>query len=198
MNDSSDADSRSAETIVLLRAAAAGNEQAWSDLCQRHYVLLRAVVHHRYRIPRRLRKHFDTDDVIQTTLMHACQNIDAFEHRGKGSFQRWLTKILLNRLTTKVRKHVCEKRDAQREGASVDSQNVAAIDGPDQLAQQAEAQASLLMAIDALDRDDQEIICLRFIDGLSWAAIADELGMGETTARNRAIHAYERLMRSIL
>jgi RNA polymerase sigma-70 factor (ECF subfamily) len=184
-------------TIELVKAASHGDQRAWDELYQRHYVLMRALLHG--RIPRNARTRFDTEDVMQSALFEVCKRIESFENRGADSFGHWLTDIMRNKLVTKLRHHSRERRDWKREDAGVDSQAFGAeSESPVRLAAAAESQARVLLALDGLDPRDQEIVSLRMFDKLTWAEIAERTGNGETTVRRRGMDAITGIVHSML
>lgn len=195
-----DAESEGEETMSLLRSAAKGDEAAWAVLYHRHRALMRAVLHG--RIPIDVRRRFDTEDIIQSAFLSACQQIETFEYEGEESFKRWLNEIVLNKLQDKVRHHRRERRNVEREDAKTEDENEwtgdRPMETPSVLVSAAESQAAVLAALDRLPPDDQELLCLRFFDKLSWSEIADQLGIGETTARRRGLDTIEALVRMVL
>jgi RNA polymerase sigma-70 factor, ECF subfamily len=80
----------------LLKAAKAGDGQAFAALTGRYCALVR---HKIYRI---LRHQEDTEDVLQDTLLKAFNHLDQFQ--GSSRFSTWLTKIAINSALMLLRK----------------------------------------------------------------------------------------------
>jgi RNA polymerase sigma-70 factor (ECF subfamily) len=190
----------SADTHELVRAAASGDDHAWSQLFRRHRVLMRALVH--ARIPGELRSRFETDDVLQSAFLLAYRQIDTFEQRGPAAFKRWLATIVANKLNEKIRYHRRQRRNTQREGPRPDAQDVAHIetdgDSPSTIVVRAETLAEVLAAIDTLSEEDQAYVGMRFFENLAWVEIAASMQVPEATARRRAHEALERLVRKLM
>ena len=69
------------ELTRLTRAAAGGDEGAWSDLVRRFDAVLHAVAH-RYRVGA------DVDDVVQTVWLRALDHVDRID--DPGAIAGWL------------------------------------------------------------------------------------------------------------
>lgn len=188
-------------TRTLLRTAASGDQAAWKALYGRNRALLHAIV--RSRLPRYFRTRLDSEDVLQSAFLTAFHKLPTFEYAGTDSFRAWLTAILVNKLTDKIKYHSRERRAVQRESDETRHQGLL-DDAPDLRASPsvilaaAESQALVLEAIGQLPDEDQELICLRHFDRLSWKDIADQMGISETQARRRGFDAVERLVNRLL
>src|SRR5438477_3393419 len=64
-------------SIALMRAAAQGDQAAWTELYAQHRTLMRTLLHG--RIPASLRSRFDTEDVMQSALLALCRHRPALE-----------------------------------------------------------------------------------------------------------------------
>jgi RNA polymerase sigma-70 factor (ECF subfamily) len=184
-------------TSELVRRASAGDRAAWTVLYDRYYAVLRTIA--RGRIPPGAEPRFDTDDVLQSTFLTAFRQIDTFESHGDHSFRRWLTEILVNKLKDKIKHH--RRRSAHEDrGAADEARHDLPGDDPtpSEILVAAERQAEVLAALSGLPREDQQIVCMRFFDGLAWSEIARRLDLGEGVARRRGLDAIERLVRALL
>ena len=92
-----------AETsVALLRRARAGEDQALDRLIGRYLPRFRRWASR--RLPPWARDAFDTDDLVQETLLHAIQHVKHFEPRHDGAFQAYLRQAMSNRICDAVRK----------------------------------------------------------------------------------------------
>ena len=80
----------------LLNEAKAGNEHAFVELFQRYSTQLEQTV---FRI---VRNHQDTEDIVQETMLSACEHLNGF--RGSCKFSTWLTRIGINKSLMLLRK----------------------------------------------------------------------------------------------
>src|ERR1700691_388883 len=79
----------------LIAAARSGDEDAFTELYQRHLGYVEAVGHSI------LRKN-DVDDMCQDTFLVAFTRLDAFE--GNSQFRTWISRIAMNRMLDTLRK----------------------------------------------------------------------------------------------
>ncbi len=201
MSDSATIPRNSNSTRTLLRTAAGGDPSAWEALYGRNRALLHAIV--RSRLPRYFRTRLDSEDVLQSAFLTAFHKLPTFVYDGSDSFRAWLTAILVNKLTDKIKYHSRERRAIQRETDDTRHQDLLdqapdRRDSPSVILAAAESQALVLEAIGRLAESDQELICLRHFDRLSWKEIADQVGVSETQARRRGFDAVEQLVSRLL
>jgi RNA polymerase sigma-70 factor, ECF subfamily len=69
----------------------------------------------RLRLDPRLRSKLDPADVVQQSLLEACQAPGQFQGRSEGEQKAWLRRILLRNLANAVRDLRRQKRDVSRE-----------------------------------------------------------------------------------
>lgn len=185
-------------TGKLIRAAKRGDFDAWGQLDERYRKTLTLLV--RGRIPRDARTRFDTEDLLQSAFLSAYKELDSYEYRGEGSFLRWLTLILENRLRGRMREHHADKRDARRDqrlSQSLAPVEVPRTDSPSRLIGRAEHHARLLQAIAELSESEQRIIKLRYLDEQPLRSVARHMKIAETTARRQLQRALENLLRKL-
>lgn len=178
----------------MIEAARDGDFEAWNRIDVKYRRALALAI--RGRIPHEARARFDTEDVVQSTLIAAYESLPKYEYQGEGSFERWLQTILRNRLIWRLRHHSAERRSPRYEDAAPDSaENSAGRQTPSQgatpptpleLNEQVEQSAQLLGALGALDELDYRILVLSFFDGLPMTRVAESVGLPETSTRRRA------------
>jgi RNA polymerase sigma-70 factor (ECF subfamily) len=180
-------------TQDLLVQARAGDQAAWEQLFQRYRTLLTVTAH--VRIPSLFRHRFATDDVIQDAFLSAWQDLEGFEYTGEGSFRRWLARIVMNTLHDHVRHNTAKGRDARRERGDAHLEQGDRVESPDELLARLERHRAVLLAMAALPEEEQDLICQRIFEDLSFYQIAANLGWAVTTVRRRYADAVERLAR---
>ena len=118
------------------------------------------------------------EDAAQETFLRAVRHLEAYVHRGH--FRAWLYKIASN---------VCADcwRDA-RDGAELSD-----LYQTDPGFEQAEMSADLRHALSSLDKNQREVIELRYIQGLSLRECAEALGIPLRTAQSRSRAALRKL-----
>lgn len=177
------------EDLSLARQAAAGNDDAFSVIVDRYSRLVYNVALRSLSSPE------DAADVSQETFLKAWRSIGSF--RGDCSLSTWLCRIALNCCCDHAR---AAKRHRVLSLTVGEEDEEKIMDIPDtdvhimpeeELTRQAEI-AAVREAIDSLPEDMRQIITLRDINDLSYAEIANVLGleMGTVKSRiNRARHA---------
>ncbi len=190
-------DDRSVEdpTLILLRRAVDGDQEAWNRLYREHEDLMRRVLCN--RIPPSLRRRFDTEDIMQSAFLELSQHGHDLELADARSLRAWLARVLMNKLRDRIRKIARASRAGLHETrppTEVVEQHP--DDGPtlEELAQKAELMARMYERILALPPDDRDIVMSRFVDQRSWAEIADRTGLGKSTVSKR----YNQLLESIV
>ena len=89
-------------TVDLLGRARAGDREAIEILAARYLPALRRFAHG--RLPARTRSVFDTDDLVQVSVVRALDRLDDFADRGPGSLLAYLRQIVLNRIRDEARR----------------------------------------------------------------------------------------------
>jgi len=176
-------------TEVLVRAARAGDLEAWRKIDAKFRTTLAMLV--RNQVPPDARMRFDEDDLLQSTFLTAFKALDSFENRGPGSFQAWLTTILMHRLQSKLRVAGVPRSDETVGHArSADST-------PSELVGSAERKAKLLTALGGLPPEQQRVLVLCYIDRKTHPRAAAELGISEATVRRRMAAGLRNLERAL-
>ncbi len=178
--------------VALLRAAAAGNEDAWRSLVEsyspRVFGLLRA----------RCRDEELAEELTQSVFVTLAEKLPDYVEQGR--FESWLFRVALNRLRDEMRRR-------GRHATPTDHEKLAAFG--DAEAFNAEGGKAGYRAIPAGDRRvlesalldlnaaDRQIIDLRFIAELSFAAISAMTGEPVGTLLARHHRALAKLRKAI-
>jgi RNA polymerase sigma-70 factor (ECF subfamily) len=190
--------------MEMVRAAAAGDDDAWRDLLDRFHARLRRLV--KLRMDPRVMGRLDPSDVLQDTYMDAREQLPAYLADPKYPFFLWLRLLTGNRLNKLHRFHLGQQvRDVTREvpllGGSMPEASSTAIAAqllgrdsePPEHAAQAEIYGRVVEAVNGLDVLDREVLALRHFERLSTAEIAEVLGITVAAARKRYLRALARL-----
>jgi RNA polymerase sigma factor (sigma-70 family) len=89
-------------THELLARARAGDERSMEALFARCLPALRRWA--RGRLPRYARDLSDTQDIVQETVLHTLNRLDAFEPRHQGALQAYLREAVANRIRDQIRR----------------------------------------------------------------------------------------------
>jgi len=153
-----------------------------------HLDRFRAYLHllARLSLASRLRGKVDPSDVVQQTLLQACQNVDQFRGRGDAELAAWLRQILANHLARLIRDFGRARRDVKAErsleaelGASsvrLGDWLAAAQPSPSDRAARDEDAIRLANALAELPEPQREALVLQHWQGLSLTEIGGRLG----------------------
>lgn len=128
------------------------------------------------------------EDVAQETLIKAWTSLDS--HRGEGSQRSWILSIAHNTAVSALRRLREE---------STDPTELPDLPAPmgdvERSFEQREHLAQLWAAVAQLDDLSRAILILRDVEGLSYQAISDSLGVPVPTVKTRLLRARRELQR---
>ncbi|HYT95219.1 MAG TPA: sigma-70 family RNA polymerase sigma factor [Gemmataceae bacterium] len=140
----------------------------------------------RLRLDPRLQSKLDPADMVQQTLLEACEALDGFRGRSEAENKAWLRRILLRNLANAVRDFARAKRDVSRErsleaalessSARLEALLAAEQSSPSDRAVRNEEVLRLEEALDALPETQREVVVLRHFHGWSLADVSRHLG----------------------
>lgn len=160
---------RDAPDRILVERAIEGDAVAFGGLLRRHSSLVRAYV---YRIVGSMA---DTDDVVQDAFVTAWKQLPSL--RDPAAFRSWLMRIAGREALAVVTRR--SKEDALDEAVLPPSSAVQ----PERAAIHNDRLAALSRALDRLKEDQRRCWLLREVAELSYAEIAEEMTMTESTVR---------------
>ena len=173
----------SIEDLSLARQAAAGNDNAFSVLVDRYSRLIYNVALRSVSSPE------DAADISQETFLKAWRSIGSF--RGECALSTWLCRIAINccrdhaRSAKRHRVLSLTVHDDEEESKVLDIPDTDVTAMPEEeLTRQTEI-AAVRQAIGSLPEDQKMIITMRDITGLSYAEIAETLGLEMGTVKSR-------------
>jgi RNA polymerase sigma-70 factor (ECF subfamily) len=165
---------------LLARRAAAGDQDAFRLLVDRHYdACLRFAA-------LRLQNRHDAEDVVQEAFVRMYRSLPAYEERGR--FKSWLFQILVNRCRTKG-------RALGRRPPTVDLDAVGTDVGDDGKATDGLVfwRLELRDALEGLPDGLREAFLLKHVEGWSYDEMATLTGVGVSALKMRVSRAREQL-----
>jgi len=138
-------------------------------------------------LPAELGSKVDASDVVQETMLKACDHFEQFRGATEVELAAWLRSILVHTLSDLVRRHEGARcRDLFRErrlGDAVDGSSAALADllpgsvtTPSEHARRHELSVIVADALEKLSDDHREVLVLRHIEGLGWPEVAERMG----------------------
>lgn len=181
----------------LLQALDRGDRTVFDQLFERHRAQLHWLVS--LRLDPRLSRRMDASDVIQETHLEALNRLEDFIDRRPMPFDLWLRKTAVQKLAQLRRLHLqTERRDVRRElpnGSSmalvsslIDDRN-----SPSRDAARSEQCQLVMRVVAQLSEDDQDVLLMKNVEGLSHQEIGYLLDVEPATVRKRYGRALVRL-----
>jgi RNA polymerase sigma-70 factor (ECF subfamily) len=134
------------------------------------------------------RHRMEAEDLLQDAFIKVFDNINRFE--GKGSFEGWIRRIVINTALKNVSRH-----SFQKEGIGLENIVETSAD-PTVFSQLSENE--LLTMISRLPDGYRVVFNLYVIEGYSHKEIGDLLGIEESTSRSQLVKARSVLQNQVL
>jgi RNA polymerase sigma-70 factor (ECF subfamily) len=189
---------------ALLRRAAAGDQDALSDLFARYRDRLKRMI--RLRLSRRLQGRVDDSDILQESYLEIARKLPEYAAEPRLPLFLWLRHMTGLKLVEVHRRHLgTQARDAEREislhrgglpeadSISLAAQLLGQLTAPSQAAIRAELRLLVQEALNTMDPLDREVLALKHFEQLSTSEIADVLGLSKAGAGSRYLRAIKRL-----
>lgn len=122
----------------------------------------------------------DADDLTQETFLRVYRSLHTFDP-DRGKFRYWLSTIAKN----VARKQWARRAQPDSFDPELAEEMFAGTDNPHHDAADAEELAALSDCIGKLPDQLQQVVHLRFVQGLTTRGVAAEMGMAEATVRLR-------------
>jgi RNA polymerase sigma-70 factor (ECF subfamily) len=153
----------------------------------------------------RLRRRFDSSDLVQETLLRAHRQRDQFRGGSEGEFRKWLQVILANVIRDEVDKALADKRDVTRErsinaavaesSARIDAFLASREPSPSEVMARQELLLRVAEAIDELPADQRDAFILHHLIGTPLAEAAPLLNRTEKAVAGLLFRARTTLAR---
>jgi RNA polymerase sigma-70 factor (ECF subfamily) len=154
----------------------------------------RPLLHLRVRqlqLDPRLKRLWDSSEIVQDVYVKALENLDQFEGgQNDGKLVRWLQRILENVVKDKIRAAHADKRDIDREQAMEAAVTESSLrfdaflaDGqpsPSERVEHAELLVRVAAALDQLPAVQRDVIIYHHLHGAPVAEIAGQMGKTES------------------
>jgi len=177
-------------------------EQTMARVFTEHRPALRRLI--AGRLDSRVRGRVDPSDVIQETLLDACQRLSEYLANPSVPFLSWLFALAEQNAITAHRRHVvAQKRSTRREQLLDQSGSVVPNDlqrhvisdftDPGDRCVKQERMTQLQKAISMLNLQSQLVVRMRFMEGKTLAEIAAELDISVDAVAKRAMRSLLKL-----
>lgn len=172
-----------AEERQLIEQAQAGDGEAFGVLYRRYLDPIYRYVY--YRVAGAA----TAEDLTEEVFVRAWEALPGYEVT-KYPFKSWLYRIAHNRVIDHRRK---------RRPAAIDDEVLGRIaapgSAPEQVVAEEQTVGELLEAVRQLDEEEQQVVVLRFVEGLTHREVAEIIGKSEEASRVIQYRAIQRLQR---
>ena len=155
------------ELPALIERARDYEHQALAKLCELYYRDVYSYIYYRVSNVQ------DAEDLTDDVFLKMVEAIRSCRAREEKSFLAWLFRIASNSVVD------YRRRQALRDHLPLDEMHMPTHAGPEGLVEAKLTQERLQQAIPKLTDDQQQVIILRFVEGLSHAETAQILGKSE-------------------
>jgi RNA polymerase sigma-70 factor (ECF subfamily) len=178
---------------ALFRRAREGSEQAVNEVFDRYGERLHALV--RLRLGARLRRHLDSRDIVQNTMMKAFQMIDRFEDSASTPLMAWLGRIAENEIRDQADFYERQKRRPDLETPLDNKVGVLRAEVTSAVSRiyVKEQMERIERAFESLEAAHREVILLRNFEEMSFGEIGERLQRSAEASRK----LYTRAMASL-
>jgi len=156
---------------ALVRRAASGDAEAFGDLYARHLDEIYRYIFYRVGSEKL------AEDLTEQVFLSAWEAIDGYEQRGHP-FSAWLYRIAHNAVVDHYRTRK-EERPLEAVAFRLADESL----GPEETLLKKTEVSRLLNALRELSDEKQDLILLRFVEGLSHSEVAEILGKSEGACR---------------
>ncbi len=186
---------------VLLDRVAGGDQHAIHELFEIYRDRLRQMI--TLRLDAKLARRIDASDVIQEALINAAERLPQYVETRPIQFYPWLWQIASERLIDAKRRHGALKRDVKREcelPLTDDSINQFAAhfasgskNAVSNELERQENKVHVQVAMQGLSAISQQILCMRYMEGMKNNEIADALSMTVSAVKSQHSRALTKL-----
>jgi RNA polymerase sigma-70 factor (ECF subfamily) len=139
-----------------------------------------------------LRNDHDAEDVVQDAYLRAVRHFGGY--RG-GDTRAWLLTIVRHTCYTWLRRHRAQARSTEFDEQVHGEARM--VDDPEEEMLRGALREALDQAIQGLPIEFREVVILREVQGLSYAEIAEVVGIPVGTVMSRLSRARQRLQRAL-
>lgn len=181
-------------TSQLLQRWRDGDEQGLHEVLALHLPAVLEIV--RTKLGRELRQKLESDDLVQDAIVEFLRYGPAMPPVGAEHFRGLLVRIVSHQICDRSKWFQAARRRMGRErtlGSTTQATIPAAGLDPAQLAERADLTTRLRLSLELLPERDRRVLVLRDWQGLSFAEVGQDLGVGEEAARGAWRRAVARL-----
>ena len=177
---------------VLLKQYLAGNQEAISELIERHSRRVRDYIH------MMVKDRDVADDIFQETFIKAVRVIDDGRYTDNGKFLSWILRIAHNQVIDHFRAQKQTRAVSEAEAGYdvLGTLRFAEKSAEDEMVG-AQIESDVRALVELLPAEQREVVMMRYFGGSSFKEIAEQTGVSINTALGRMRYALINLRRMI-
>ena len=177
-------------THELVTRIQAGDQDAWNDLYRRYHDSLLFAV--RCRLGPGLRRHLQSEDILQSVVLEAMIDLQDFRPTGPESLRHFLHVMVANKIRDRVDTFGAKKRRGTVALTDSVMAGVPGYTGPPRY-HDGERYERLEQCMTRLPEDMREVVLLRKVEGLTSREVAAVMKREDTAVRKLYSRALARL-----
>ncbi len=140
-----------------------------------------------------LRNQQEAEDAVQETFLDLLKALPNYDIHGTARFETWLYRVTVNRSRMRLRRKTPPSAEWDDVEERLERLPVPDKMQPEELYVERDRLRSLWRAVDSLPESHRIAVLLRYQQNLSYAEIADVLGINLGTVRSRLFNAHAKL-----
>lgn len=181
--------------LALVERATKGDKEAYRVLVEKYQNRVYSLVLSMTKSKE------DAEDIVQESFVKAYLSLKNF--RGDSSFYTWIYRVAFNMAIDFQRRNsrrgeVLTSQKQSEDGRESKKLEAVATDGnPEETAERKQLAVLLSNAMSQLSEEHRTVVMLREVDGMSYAEIADVLGLSQGTVMSRIHYAKKYLQKAL-
>ena len=140
-----------------------------------------------------LRNQQEAEDAVQETFLDLLKALPNYDIHGTARFETWLYRVTVNRSRMRTRRKVLPSEEWDDVEERLERMPIQDKEQPEIVLLERDRASQLWRAVDSLPETHRIVVLLRYQQNLSYAEIADVLGINVGTVKSRLYNAHTKL-----
>ncbi len=140
-----------------------------------------------------LRNQQEAEDAVQETFLDLLKALPNYDIHGTARFETWLYRVTVNRSRMRTRRKVLPSAEWDDVEERLERMPVLDKEQPEVVLLESDRAGQLWRAVDSLPDTHRIAVLLRYQQTLSYAEIADVMGINTGTVKSRLFNAHTKL-----
>jgi RNA polymerase sigma-70 factor (ECF subfamily) len=140
-----------------------------------------------------LRNQQEAEDAVQETFLDLLKALPNYDINGPARFETWLYRITVNRSRMRMRRKTLPSEEWDDVEERLERLPILDSKQPEKVLLEQDRASQLWQAVNNLPETHRIVVLLRYQQDLSYAEIADVIGVKVGTVKSRLYNAHEKL-----